>query len=173
MWFEFTRKLRLKEYFGSCEDTTIEDEQISEDQDSKYQTKGNSTFILPAGRDTVLDFYIKAITHEIFTSKRKWNIKSDLSQEEQVALKSLSQDDNIVIKKSDKGSKIAIMNREDYIAEAQRQLNNSTYYEVLSENPHEQFRKDIEYVVKTIDCQEIDVKNLYKRFLFNFIFKYF
>ncbi|KAH3773983.1 hypothetical protein DPMN_175353 [Dreissena polymorpha] len=25
--FEFTRKLRLKEYFGSCEDNTIEDEQ--------------------------------------------------------------------------------------------------------------------------------------------------
>ena len=58
-----------------------------------------------------------------------WNIKSNLSQEEQVALKSLSQDDSIVIKKSYKGSKLVIMNIEDYIAEAQRQLNNSTYYE--------------------------------------------
>ncbi|KAH3774000.1 hypothetical protein DPMN_175371 [Dreissena polymorpha] len=64
--FEFTRKLRLKEYFGSCEDITVEDEQTSEDQDSKYQTKGNSTFIPPAGQDTVLDFNIKAIAHEFF-----------------------------------------------------------------------------------------------------------
>ena len=34
-------------------------------------------------------------------------------------------DNSIVIKKADKGSTVVIMNRDDYIAEVERQLNNS------------------------------------------------
>ena len=44
-----------------------------------------------------------------------------------------------MIKKADKGSAVVIMNRDDNIAETERQLIDSKFYEKLDENPHEQF----------------------------------
>ena len=44
-----------------------------------------------------------------------------------------------MIKKADKGSTVVIMNRDDYIAEVERQLNAAKFYEKLDENPQEQF----------------------------------
>ena len=46
-----------------------------------------------------------------------------------------------------------IMNRDDYIAEVERQLNDTKFYEKLDENPQEQFRKDIVEVLKTSKYQ--------------------
>ena len=46
-----------------------------------------------------------------------------------------------------------IMNRDDYIAEVERQLNDTKFYEKLDLNPQEQFRKDIVEVLKTFKYQ--------------------
>ena len=61
-----------------------------------------------------------------------------------------------MIKKADKGSNVVIMNRDDYIAEVERQLND---YKVL-ENPREQFRKDIDEVLKNIQISESTLENI-------------
>ena len=42
------------------------------------------------------------------------------------------------------------MNREDYIAEVERQLNDQTYYEKLHEHPHENFKKEIQDTISEI-----------------------
>ena len=42
------------------------------------------------------------------------------------------------------------MNREGYIAEAERQLSNEKYYEKLLENPHENFKKDMHDTISEI-----------------------
>ena len=54
-----------------------------------------------------------------------------LYPEELEALKQLCNDKSIVIKKADKGSNLVIMNRDEYIAEVERQLNDTKFYENL------------------------------------------
>ena len=44
-------------------------------------------------------------------------------------MRSLVNDRNVVIKKADKGSRVVKWHREDYIAEAERQLGDVTVYE--------------------------------------------
>ena len=102
-----------------------------------------------------MDFYIEAITHEILQNNKRYKYRSNLSPEEQSALTSLRQDESIVIKKADKSSTIVIMNREDYIAEVERQLNDQTYYEKLHENPNEKFKKEIQDTISEIQDNQI------------------
>ena len=54
---------------------------------------------------------------------------SNFSKEEWQSLRSLAGDRNIVIKKADKGSCVVVWDRNDYIAEAEKQLNNKSVYE--------------------------------------------
>ena len=52
----------------------------------------------------------------------------NLSKEESLAMRGLAEDRNIIIKPADKGSCVVVLDREGYIAEADRQLkDNETY----------------------------------------------
>lgn len=55
----------------------------------------------------------------------------NLSQHEVTALRELMHKKHIVIKPADKGSAVVILGRDQYITEAQRQLDNKTYYKKL------------------------------------------
>lgn len=59
--------------------------------------------------------------------------KRNIDREEEVALESLRNNDNIIIKGADKGGSIVIMDKEAYIIEANRQLQNTKYYQKLNE----------------------------------------
>src|SRR6266516_3185326 len=59
--------------------------------------------------------------------------KMNLDREETLALKSLKVNNSIVIKSADKGGAIVIMDKEAYISEANRQLQNKKYYKKLEE----------------------------------------
>lgn len=54
--------------------------------------------------------------------------EGSLTVEEEWALRELKVNQNIVIKPADKGSKIVIMDKQQYRLEAQRQLGNEKYY---------------------------------------------
>ena len=56
----------------------------------------------------------------------------NLSKEEWLAMRSLAEDQNIIIKPADKGSCVVVWDREDYIAEADRQLKDNETYESSS-----------------------------------------
>ena len=58
-----------------------------------------------------------------------------MKKEEYQAMRELHMNNDIVIKPADKGGSIVIMNTTDYIAEAQRQLNNPNHYDKLQEDP--------------------------------------
>ena len=100
-----------------------------------------------------MDFYIDSITNEILQNDKKYKFTPNLSPEELEALKQLRNDNTIVFKKADKGSYVVIMNRDEYIAEVERQLNDTHFYEKLDENPQEKFQKDIDEVLKNIQSQ--------------------
>ena len=76
---------------------------------------------------------IKDITNEISKLKIPHH-KNNLTNEEIQALKNLRKNTDIVIKPADKGSATVIMNKEDYINEGYRQLNDQRYYKKIS-NP--------------------------------------
>jgi len=57
--------------------------------------------------------------------------RNNLTKEERDSISNLRNNKNIVIQSADKGGATVIMNRENYILEAERQLNNNKYYRRL------------------------------------------
>lgn len=60
-------------------------------------------------------------------------VRDNLDKTDKVAIKELMDNQDIVIKPADKGSAIVIMDREDYIFEAERQLGVSRHYKQIDE----------------------------------------
>lgn len=83
----------------------------------------------------------------------------NLTQEEVTALRNLAKNRNIVIKPADKGSAIVIMDREQYIWEAERQLNNQEHYRKLQEPTYLKTVEDINKIIDTLlDKKYINTK---------------
>ena len=58
----------------------------------------------------------------------------NLTKEERSAKRSLSLNNDIIIKKADKGSAVVVQNRSDYIKEGLRQLSDRNFYRLQEEN---------------------------------------
>ena len=63
------------------------------------------------------------------------NKYNNLTREERSALYNLKNDKNIVIKSADKGSAVAVWDRDDYIKEAEKQLGDKEIYEEVCNDP--------------------------------------
>ena len=63
-----------------------------------------------------------------------FKIKSNVTQSERLALDELSKNDSIIIRPADKGGATVVLSKEQYISEAERQLN-SKHYVKLPNNP--------------------------------------
>lgn len=151
--FKYTRRLRLKEFFyepDQNEDTSEKKDNFSE---FPFYNKKQSSFTLPSGRDVYLDFYIEAISQEILHTESKTKMYSNISKSEFASLQSLARDDSIVLKKADKSGTIVVMNKSDYIAEVERQLHNSNYYEKLQSDPSEAVKSRISDCMKKLSEQ--------------------
>lgn len=64
-------------------------------------------------------------------SFKKLNIEPNLSRDESLALKELINRNDIIIKPADKGSVVVVMDREQYLWEGNRQLQDTKYYSPL------------------------------------------
>ena len=77
----------------------------------------------------MLEVYIAAVKNSI---KKLWksnkSVTDNLTKEERLAIDSLKQRDDVVFQQADKGGKIVIMNREDYIQELESMLQDEEYY---------------------------------------------
>ena len=60
---------------------------------------------------------------------------NNLTKTERSRMKELSEREDIVITKADKGGAVNIVDVRDYIKEAERQLNNTENYRKLQEDP--------------------------------------
>eukprot|EP00079_Xenopus_tropicalis_P034390 XP_017948161.1 PREDICTED: uncharacterized protein LOC108646244 [Xenopus tropicalis] len=127
----------------------------SESTLDKFKTKSN--FYPVHLRDQVINMFQKNIEfdlsllhdnikkeHKLLTAKKKDN----LTLKEKQALKSLERDENIVIRKADKGGQIVILDRNDYFKEAHRQLSDSTTYKLLEKNPTASFQQELDILVQ-------------------------
>ena len=100
---EFHRKLRLALYF---DDTENEDISL---------VRNKSKFVPPPTdkRNIVLDDFINAVENFPKSSCRTLVVKQNLTQSEREAIKSLKEDNSIIIKEADKGGVSDIMDKED------------------------------------------------------------
>ena len=75
---------------------------------------------------------------------------NNLPPEERTALRHLRQRTDIIIKPADKGSAVVVLSKEDYIREADRQLNNPTHYCQLTADPTSQYSTEIKAFVDSM-----------------------
>ena len=72
---------------------------------------------------------------KIFSSNLKARCHRNNSRGERKALENLGKYDGIFIKQADKGSAVVILDKDKYVAEAMRQLNDSEVYISLRDDP--------------------------------------
>ena len=91
--FEFTRKVRLAEYFYGTEDTDTS------------LVKNKSNFTPAKYRNLALERYIDNL-YNIPVDERNHNISYNISMAERNAIKTLANNDSIIIKEADKGGEL-------------------------------------------------------------------
>ena len=130
---EYFRRLRLKKFFhkkSTTEGPTTskpisETNTVTDVLTFPAESHSKCTWTLPEGRNQTLHLYIDCFRNNaqkelIKLSKKKST--TNLSHNEKLAIKTLQCNENIIIKPADKGGAIVVMNKEDFIKEAERQL---------------------------------------------------
>ncbi|XP_078506952.1 uncharacterized protein LOC144767356 [Lissotriton helveticus] len=106
--------------------------------DSGLKNKSKWTPTLPSGNtiDTFYKLVLEDINkYETKVSKHKHMKKDNLTREERIALKTLSDNQDLVIREADKGGNVVVMNVMDYNAEILSQLSDNSCYEAVDSNP--------------------------------------
>lgn len=94
---------------------------------------------------------------EMIDEINKLKVKKEypnLKTSELRALKKLKKNMHIIIKPSDKSSATVIMNKEDYIFEANRQLNNKKHYRKINGPIYHQTSKKIRSIINNLEQEE-------------------
>ena len=117
---EFSRRMRIRWNFR---------DQPSEDFSDKPAFRPKSNWKPPPGHPG-LELFLSQLEKEIFNGllNDSISIPSNMSKEEWEALRGLADDKSIVIKQADKGSCVVVWCRDDYIKEANKQLEDKTVY---------------------------------------------
>ena len=115
---EFGRKMRCKWYFR--DEPSAEFSEIP-----TFRPK--STWKPPAG-DPCVELLLSKMEHELFSFLPGKPQSYNLTKEKWQALKYLKEGRSIIIKPADKGSCVVVWDREDYLAEGYKQLNDESIY---------------------------------------------
>ena len=92
----------------------------------------------PKGGDAALETYIRKFRADVQQQLEANQLKrctDNLTSNEKIALRKLRQRRDVVIKPADKGSAVVVLSKQDYIIEAERQLNNHAHYTKLNADP--------------------------------------
>ena len=104
--------------------------------------------------------HVKQLTiSDIQNSKIEPTRNKNLSSDEFHSINTLFRNDDIVIKPADKGSGIVILNRDDYIKEGERQLDDTTFYKSMDYDLTPKHMRQVKEVVdQMLDNDEITYK---------------
>ena len=164
--FKFFRSIKLKAFFNKernmdnpplSPQLRREEEPTSDNWTKSFKPK--STFVPPVFNASVNTF-CRLVDQDVFSQFSPLDsinhCHSNLSRQESLSLKDLSNDQSIVIRRADKGGAIVLQNRESYIEEINRQLSNTEYYMMLSCDPTIRFSKEIKSTLdKALSDQNI------------------
>ena len=167
--------MRLKSHFTKVDlfDNTIDPDNdpdnpsqtaninYTTDSKEKYSTFIPKSHWQPPRQGHDLETFVSSVESDIASHKPPKPIHDNLTKEERNALHSLQRRSDIVIKPADKGSAVVVMDRDHYVSEAERQLNDSTYYELLDHDPTDEFAKKVsEAIEEMFDDGYITEKNM-------------
>ena len=140
---KFHTSLRRKAFFGSPQYSEAEDPPElgglllipadREDEAFDHQNfKLRSNFSPPGPR--CLENFISANEHDLSKVPIRAPHKRNMAQGEYTAAERLKCNPHIIIKPADKGSAVVVMNRSDYIREAEKQLSDKRFYQETRED---------------------------------------
>ena len=106
----------------------------------------------PVGRNATLDLYINLCEHKInqLISTGAKRVNHNISSSEYKALRNLSNNHELVIKPADKGGAVVVWRKDLYIAEALRQLSDTTFYEHLDVDATTVYNKKIHSTINKL-----------------------
>ena len=125
----FSRKIKLKSHFGTSNMTTNEtNDDFKPDTDKTWE---------PQYTHHTVKTFLEALDNDLSQIQTNDNtfVRNNLSKLERESLKKLKTMDDIIITKADKGGATVIIDIEDYIKEAERQLNDVNSYKKLDNDP--------------------------------------
>lgn len=102
-----------------------------------------------------IQIHLKNNRQTLHTYRPPMDVPDNLSEAERKGLSSLIKNPNIVIKPADKGSKIVIMDRHQYLTEANRQLLNTQHYKPIQESIQSQTQTILRSIVQSLYSQKI------------------
>ena len=146
----FARRLKLSFFFHNKKSRT---------RDQKFRPKTN--FNPPGLINTVLKLELDHPERSLGSLELKKTL-DNLDREERTAFKILKQKQDIIIKPADKGPAIVVMDKTDYIGEAERQLANQVNYKCLKEPVFPKSLPKINEIFKSLANRRfIDAGQLY------------
>ena len=153
--YKFSRKLKLRAHFDATDDTNAsptneanntEENQVDDvDERSDMSGKMKNPYYNPPGNSPkALDLYITAIKSSIQQLfKNKKAVKDNLTEGERIALENLRNREDIVIQQADKGGKIVVMNKVDYVGACEELLKDDEYYKEENTDRSKEFANEI------------------------------
>ena len=117
---EYGRKLRLMWHFRNDERPFF-----------RERFKPKSTFN-PRNKDAVIETYLSCLEERLLDIEIPSKRFNNLTKDERNAMYSLKDDKSIIIKGADKGAAVIVWDREDYIKEATKQLEDKEVYMEVS-----------------------------------------
>ena len=150
---EYVRRVRLREYFYS------EQDDVGGSFSDLPAFRKKSSWTPDGNRERAIEAYVEALERELLTHDFDMTYQRNLSREEQQALQNLRKYDDVIIKQADKGSAVVIMDKEAYLQEAMRQLNDSEIYQPLvKDSTRDMIKKVNERIQETHRKGNIDDK---------------
>ena len=152
---QFTRKLRLVEFFSE-----------EENSNDTSLVKNKSNFHPPRDRDKTLDTVCDFLNKQNFEKNTKR--KANISKNEEAGINLLKNNNEIIIKEADKGGAVVIMNKNHYKKMVMDHLNDKKTYKKVTKscdnNTMTELKRLTEKFKNELTQQEI-------KYLTNFSFK--
>jgi hypothetical protein len=150
---ELHRKLLIKGYFMAQDtsDTSDDNQQQNQSPDSKFVkiNTPKSNWKPSFGQQRKIPIAIRVFAEDIRDtlkkiSKPSGTYKNNLNKRQNIALRKLQANKNIIIRQADKGSGVVVMTKDQYKNEILRQLNNQDHYEKLDVDTSNLIRNNIQ-----------------------------
>ena len=127
----FFRRIKLKAHFGTTNYTpTI-----------LHQLKNKNNSFMPSNIDPTIQTFEMAVKSDIKNHEEKHLPCHNLTKPERIALKQLTQREDLIITRADKGGATVIWGIAEYLREANSQLNKTEFYQELPLDPFIEYQK--------------------------------
>ena len=147
----------VMEHFAFAGNIDFQFTQTTQPQASPNSFRLKSTWSPPPPhREIALDTFLDAVEHDLRNAKPE-PVRDNLTSRERHALKSLKERNDIFIQSADKGSATVLMDRDWYINECLRQLNDTKFYRPLDNDITDDIQKRVQvYVERMLHDKIID-----------------